>query len=281
MYDTNNTTFKNSGKTATRILSASDYVKRIKDEVNCVWHSNTVDTFKAGDPETPVTGIACTFIASLDVIRKAVDLNCNLIITHEPVFYNHFDETGNLGNDPAYNEKLKLIKDNNLVIWRFHDHWHRNTPDGITEGLLRRLHWEKFVTSRDPVLLEFPEMFAGEFLHRLKRAFGQSPVRLVGNPSMPFRKAVLAPGSPGIRQIIRLLGRDDVDLLITGEESEWGSVGYLKDLNSIGKPKAMILLGHANSEEAGMKYCAEWLRTFIQSVPVHFVAAGDPFNPGL
>ena len=38
-----------------------------------------------------------------------------------------------------------------------------------------------------------------------------------------------------------------------------------------------ILLGHANSEEAGMEYCARWLKTFIPEVPVEFLPAGDPF----
>ena len=40
----------------------------------------------------------------------------------------------------------------------------------------------------------------------------------------------------------------------------------------------MIILGHTVSEEAGMDYCATWLRSFIKEVPVHFIPAGDPFH---
>jgi hypothetical protein len=51
--------------------------------------ADTVDVFKAGDPEQPVTGIATTFLATYDVIDRAAQLGANLIIAHEPVFYAH------------------------------------------------------------------------------------------------------------------------------------------------------------------------------------------------
>jgi hypothetical protein len=41
--------------------------------------------------------------------------------------------------------------------------------------------------------------------------------------------------------------------------------------------KALIILGHANSEEAGMKYCGTWLKQFVTKVPIKFIPAGDPF----
>jgi len=44
-----------------------------------------------------------------------------------------------------------------------------------------------------------------------------------------------------------------------------------------GRKKALIVLGHVLSEQAGMKYCAEWLKTFIPEVPVEFVPAREPF----
>jgi hypothetical protein len=31
------------------------------------------------------------------------------------------------------------------------------------------------------------------------------------------------------------------------------------------------------SEQAGMKYCAEWLRGFIKEVPIEFIPAVEPF----
>jgi hypothetical protein len=46
---------------------------------------------------------------------------------------------------------------------------------------------------------------------------------------------------------------------------------------SSGQQKALIVLGHVVSEQAGMKYCAEWLKGFISEAPIEFIAAAEPF----
>ena len=51
--------------------------------------ADTVDTLKGGDPATAVTGIVTTFLDTMDVLREAVRLGDNLVISHEPTFYNH------------------------------------------------------------------------------------------------------------------------------------------------------------------------------------------------
>ena len=106
---------------------------------------NTVDVIKAGDPQTPITGIVTTMFATMDVLKKAVALKCNLIISHEPVFYNHRDETSQFKNDPVFLEKKRFIDDHKLVIWRFHDYIHRLKPDAIDYGMALKLGWLKYV----------------------------------------------------------------------------------------------------------------------------------------
>jgi hypothetical protein len=51
----------------------------------------------------------------------------------------------------------------------------------------------------------------------------------------------------------------------------------VRDSITAGNKKALILLGHVVSEQGGMIYCADWLRTFIPEVPIEFVAAKEPF----
>jgi hypothetical protein len=68
-----------------------------------------------------------------------------------------------------------------------------------------------------------------------------------------------------------------VDVLIVGESREWEVVEYAADTITAGKKKALIVLGHIVSEQAGMKYCAGWLKGFVSEVPVEFVAAEEPF----
>ncbi len=42
-------------------LTAQQVIDRIKAHTGGSWKKGTVDTFKAGDPKTPVTGIVTTF----------------------------------------------------------------------------------------------------------------------------------------------------------------------------------------------------------------------------
>jgi putative NIF3 family GTP cyclohydrolase 1 type 2 len=111
---------------------------------------DTVDTVKTGDPRQPAAGIVTTFLASYDVIEAAIAKGANFIITHEPTFYNHLDETDWLVNDPIYQAKRKLIDDHGLVIWRFHDYWHAHQPDGIMIGVLRALGWSGYADADSP-----------------------------------------------------------------------------------------------------------------------------------
>ncbi len=73
-------------------LTASQVIERIQMQVHVPWRSRTVDTFKAGNPDTVVKGIATSFSATLDVCQRAAASGKNLIIVHEPTFYNHLDE---------------------------------------------------------------------------------------------------------------------------------------------------------------------------------------------
>ncbi len=68
-----------------------------------------------------------------------------------------------------------------------------------------------------------------------------------------------------------------VELFIGGETREWELVEYAQDTIARGDKKALVLIGHVASEQAGMKYCAEWLRGLVSEAPVRFVAAGEPF----
>jgi hypothetical protein len=75
--------------------TAREVVAAIQEHVGIPWEKETVDTFKAGNPDTPVTGIAVTMMATLDVLQRAAAKGQNFVITHEPTFYNHLDVPGN------------------------------------------------------------------------------------------------------------------------------------------------------------------------------------------
>src|SRR5262245_9849521 len=72
-------------------VTAQEIIDRIKKSVGVEWKSDTVDTFKAGDPAGVVKGVVTTAMATMDVLRRGVKAGANLIITCEPTFYGRTD----------------------------------------------------------------------------------------------------------------------------------------------------------------------------------------------
>lgn len=102
-----------------RPLTAREVVARIQARVGVPWQNDTVDTFKAGNPDTPVTGIAVTMMTTLDVLQRAAASGNNLIITHEPTFFDHLDNPTELPekeNDAVLAAKRAFIKEHHLII---------------------------------------------------------------------------------------------------------------------------------------------------------------------
>jgi putative NIF3 family GTP cyclohydrolase 1 type 2 len=263
-----------------RPLTAREVVQRIQEHVGVPWQKETVDTFKAGDPDTKVTGIAVTMMATFDVLQRAAASGANLVITHEPTFYNHLDDLNEIPqkeNDPVLAEKLAFIKEHHLVVWRFHDHWHRRTPDGIEAGMTHALDWEAFQDKQNQYLFTLPETTLDKLAANLKTRLKLHTMRVVGDPQMKVTRVALSPGAAGMQREIGALEKPDVQLLITGESREWETVEYAADAVSEKKNKALIILGHIPSEQAGMEECTRWLKTFVSEVPVTFVPAAQPF----
>jgi putative NIF3 family GTP cyclohydrolase 1 type 2 len=258
-------------------LTVNDVIARIRSEVNCPWNmAMTVDKIKAGNGETDVTGIATTFMATMEVLKKAKAAGCNFIITHEPTFYSHTDDLSIHANDPIQEEKLKYIKDNNLVVWRFHDHIHQNNPDQIYEGFVNKLDWMKY-NKEDKSVFEIPEKSLVQIVKEIETKFNAKTIRVVGLPTAKFSKVGLVLGAAGSGAHFKMLQNPACELLFVGESNEWETVPYVQDAITLGYNKALIVMGHADTEEAGMGVCAKWLKGFYPALPIQFIEAKNPY----
>jgi putative NIF3 family GTP cyclohydrolase 1 type 2 len=261
-------------------LTAGKLVERIRNQVGVPWRAQTVDRILAGDANTIVRGIAVTMMATLDVIERAVAAGRNMIITHEPTFYVHQDTTQEIHNDPTLKYKLDFIRKNNVAVFRFHDHWHARHPDGIATGMMQELGWEKNIDPADPKRFLFNGEPLAQFCQGLQARLQDRTMRVVGKPAMPVKRVAVSWGAADRLTTIPLFARPDVDVLVVGEAREWELVEYAQDSITAGNQKALIVLGHVVSEQGGMKYCTEWLKSFVTDVPVEFVPASEPFwNP--
>jgi putative NIF3 family GTP cyclohydrolase 1 type 2 len=255
-------------------LTAGQVVERIKQNLGVPWRGGPTDTFKSGDENSPVTGIATTVMSTFDVIKRSVASAKNMVITHEPTFWTGNDDVRNFANDPVYQKKLQYIRDNKVVVWRFHDHLHAKQPDMSATGLAEAIGWQQYLSKEERGVYVFPSIKLKDLAKDVEKRLKIQGVRVIGNPEARVSRGALAQGTPPFH-ISSVMPR--VDVVVAGEQREWEGVEYAFDANTAGERKGMIIVGHWVSEDQGMRLCADWLKTFISEVPIQWIPAGEPF----
>lgn len=263
-------------------MTAGDIIARIKSRLGVAWRESTYrDTFKAGGPDTEITGIATTCFATLDVIRRATAKRLNFIIPHEDTFWNDRDDVAIVAADALYRQKRELLASRRVAIFRLHDHMHAMRPDFTYVGSARAIGLDP--ADEDPPgshrFVVAPTTLA-ELAARVRARTGAKALRVVGDPAAMVSRVRLGVGyaSPSIET-------PDVDVLISGEQQEsdgaFDSQPYAVDAATLGLAKGLILLGHTVSEEAGMLEMAQWIKGFVPELPVELVPGGEPlWAPG-
>lgn len=258
------------------------------------------DEVKFGDCSQECTGIVSALVPTVDVIRRAVELKANLLYVHEPVSYLTPDwpEWKADYKCRIYDEKLKLLKENKIVLVRDHDHMHTHKPDSIFTGVLKYLGWMEYLTEEQKIPFGYTVCFPKakklrEINQELIEKIGMQGLRFIGNPEAELKKIAFTghiypdafipqhfnedgSWSDYATEIIREMEQDGVECIIPGEVIEWTVLSYIRDGISLGKNLACINPGHFNWEELGARYAKDWLMELTENkVSVFYVPTGD------
>ena len=152
-------------------------------------HYHGCDEYKSGFEEEKCTGIVSALVPTMEVLKKAVELGCNLLVVHEPIYYqtpDFPDWKGDFENS-VQKEKEAYIREHRLTVWRDHDHMHTHQPDSIFAGVIKYLGWESYFNTEISGMMPFfyvfdiPECTVSELGEELKEKIGMNGVRIVGN----------------------------------------------------------------------------------------------------
>jgi len=270
-------------------LTAQDFVKRIQGILGGDWPNDGTDGFKAGDPETPVRGVATTAMATMEVLKLASKGGLNMIVTYEPTFFGRQDgpaapnpggrgrgPAGVSASDPVYTAKKEFIEKNGMVVWRLRDHWQARKENDLTTGLAESLGWTRYRASGNDAIYDIPASTLEETVALIRRKLNlRGGVRAVGDRRARVRRVILHPGLMAVSTMLERFSA--TDLIVAGEVREWECVHYAADINTSGEKRSLVTIGRVASEDPGMRSCANWLKSVAKEVPVQWISAGDPY----
>jgi putative NIF3 family GTP cyclohydrolase 1 type 2 len=258
-------------------ITALQFISRILDKTGAPNRDKTIDHVAAGDPTTAVTGIATMALASMDGLKRAAAAGRNLILSYDPPFWSGNDDLDRIEGNSLFLEKRDFIRAHNLVCFNLHDHWRDRAPDGVAVGMAKALGWTQYqAEAANPALLHLPPTNLETLARDLQSRLDDPTIRVVGDPKLEVRKVAAIWGTANQMPAIKLLNTP-VDVVITGYAREWEAVEYAQDMIATGQKKGLILLGEVASVDLGMKYCAEWISSFITEVPVEFISGGKTY----
>lgn len=235
--------------------------------------ADTVDTVKAGDPDREVKTVAVGWMSTIYDLTKAVELGCDLFITHEPTFWEHAAPEKENRSGPGGIEKTRLLEESGLVVLRCHDAWDNWKDIGIRDS------WAAGLGLFDPIafsddnwcaMYEVPETTLREFARQVAarvKPIGQDSVQMLGDPDMKVSRPSLGVGclTPKMDMIEK-----GSDCLIGTYDGHWEYWRMRERFVECGA--GVISVEHGTTEYWGMENCAGYVRQTWPDLDVHYLA---------
>jgi len=254
-------------------MTAEDLRRHFISRAPWVDPERTVDTIKAGAPDRPIHRVGVGWMATIYDLKAAHAADCDLFITHEPVFYGHTDAAEAAGRtvEPG-RSKSRFLDETGMVVLRLHDTWDAWPEIGIRDSWARHLGLTRFLAentsgpqARWHAVYEIDETTLAEFARYVAarvRPLGQDGVDVMGDPDMRVRRLAIGVGCGGPDTDMIELGADVLIVCYDGA-SYWAARERFVELGV-----GVIMVEHGTSEMPGMRSLAQYLRDTFSGMEV-------------
>lgn len=239
----------------------------------------TVDKIVVGDENKELKRVLVTWMCSNECLDYAINNNFDMILTHEPTFWNH---RGDFENMTLFESKLKVntalerlkkIKESGIVILRNHDVWDRLQEYGTCSSLAKFLgfHGQPVDTRQNRYQQKFniTPMTVAEIAKHIATktaTLGEDHVIVFGNKEKVITNIGIGTGCCCI--LDNYLDMNcDVSLLCDDGSCYWQNTSYATSLNH-----PVIVISHGTSEEPGMIVCRDYLESKFPNIYFEYYA---------
>ena len=253
-------------------MNTNDLREHLIGRAPWVDRERTVDTVKFGDPTRQVSTVAVCWYPSLVALRAAAELGCDLVVTHEPLFWEHRDppDHPNRDREPGLSRR-RLLEEAGMTVLRCHDAWDNWPQIGIRDSWAKWLGLTRFLaedaTRWHAVYAIDPEplrQFAAHVAERIA-PLGEDSVQVIGDPErIVSRPAVgVGCGGPGLDMIA---AGADVLIVCYDGASYWQRRQQYTEAGA-----AVIAVEHGTCEIPGIENLAKYLAETFPQWTVHHV----------
>lgn len=228
----------------------------------------SVDRIVYGDPNLEIEKIATCWMPYFDSLKEAKRRGANVVVTHEPTFYSHWDPlsgSDDYANNPtcrkAYEalieEKRAWLEENQMAVIRCHDVLDTVEGFGIPYALAKFLGLRRQIYHSDyyhvyEIAPTPAEALVKAFLEKF-REVGQEVVQFYGDPERLVSKIAVGTGCVS-NPLDEMETGADFFLSINDTVHTWIQCAYSRDT---GIPLAVI--DHGTAEEMGVRNLSEKL----------------------
>jgi putative NIF3 family GTP cyclohydrolase 1 type 2 len=232
----------------------------------------TCDQVLFGDRNKEVSTVGVGWYPSMENLQAAAQLNCDLFITHEPLFWAYNDPPDSRWNwrEPSLT-KIDFLNQTGMAVLREHDSWDNWRSIGIRDSWASFLGLDDFCeedrTRWHAMYKINPTPLKDFAIHILKKiqSLGEDSIQILGDPQRIITRPSLGVGCGGPDMDMIERGSDCCIVCYDGA-SYWST---RERLHAAGA--AVITLEHGTTEMPGIKNLALYVAQIFPELTVHYL----------
>ena len=240
-------------------MTTNDILRHMLANSPWVDPEKTVDRIIHGDGAKAIRRAAVCWYPSIHTLKSAIDADCDLLITHEPTWWDHFDGPGGWRNKAPGFKKTIMLEESGLVVLRLHDTWDNWPVIGVRDSFAKGLGLDEFVaedSTRFHAMYKIPEQTLSSFARYIAgkvAPLGEDAVQVIGDPDMVVSRPSIGVGCLGPQEDMIEMGSDVLIMCFDGCEY-WRVRDRLAE-HGVG----VITLEHGTTELWGIESLAHYI----------------------
>lgn len=257
-------------------MKVNEIISFLNEQATWVDFNDTRDVVLFGDANQAVHKVGVCWVATIPVIKQAIDQGINFIISHENCFYQEGTKLP-IEMHVARQEKMALLDEYKICVYRCHDVWDKIPYVGVADvwSSIIGLPFVKREINSFNSFAYFESMSVETIAQKVAQALsphGQRSVTVLGDLKQVVTS--LGIGTGAATDVFSLL-REGVECVVLSDD---GSNNWVAGQYCVDHHIPLILVHHSISEIPGIKKMADYIGEAFPLLSVEYLAEGYQYS---